>query len=304
MVKPNQTDIVLLTLPGNEAQGETLAALLACPTAPVLLHSFPDGETLVTVPEGLQDRCVILVCTLDHPDSKLAPLLFAADAARDLGARKVGLVAPYLAYMRQDIRFAPGQAISSRTFASVLSRHIDFLATVDPHLHRNHALDPLFQLPCAAVAAAPAIADWIAQAVPKPLLIGPDSESEQWIAAVAQRLGAPYLVLEKTRRGDHDVSVSEIDAGAWAQHTPVLLDDILSTARTMIAAVQRLREAGLAAPICIAVHPILSGDALPALMAAGAARVVSCNTISHSSNAIDVMPLIAAALPQYCLPQA
>src|SRR3546814_1718571 len=75
--------------------------------------------------------------SLDHPYAKVLPLLFAADTARDLGARRIVLVAPYLAYMRQDIRFHAGEAVTSRTFAAILSRHLDWLVTVDPHLHRD-----------------------------------------------------------------------------------------------------------------------------------------------------------------------
>jgi ribose-phosphate pyrophosphokinase len=294
------SDFLLLALPGNEAPGERLAAALGCAVQPVAVHTFPDGESLVTLPPDLIGRSVALVCTLDHPDTRLMPLLLASDGARELGARRVGLVAPYLAYMRQDKRFSPGQVVSAHTFAAVLSRHIDYLVTVDPHLHRIHSLGRLYDMPSATVASAPALAAWIGREVPRPLLIGPDSESEQWTAAVAGLLGAPWLVLEKTRRGDADVSVSTIDAAQWAGHTPVLLDDILSTGRTMIAAIGRLREAGMAAPVCVAVHAILAGDAYSAILAAGAARVVSTNTIAHASNGIDLMPLVADALRPLC----
>jgi ribose-phosphate pyrophosphokinase len=295
-MRPDRSNTLVLTLPGNESAGQALAAACDCSTFPVAVHGFPDGESLVTLPCDVAERQVVLVCTLDHPDSKLMPLLLAADAARELGASRVGLVAPYLAYMRQDKRFQPGQAISVHTFAAVLSRHIDFLVTVDPHLHRIATLDELYTVPCATVAAAPALADWIRREVVEPLLIGPDGESEQWTADVAGRLDAPWLVLEKARRGDADVSVSAIDGGRWAGYTPVLIDDILSTGRTMIAAVGRLREAGLPPPVCVAVHPILAGDAMTALLAAGAARVISGNTIADPSNGIDLMPLVAAGL--------
>jgi ribose-phosphate pyrophosphokinase len=66
-------------------------------------------------------RSVILLCSLARPNNRILPLLFAADAARDLGAGEVGLVAPYLAYMRQDRRFNPGEAITSQSFARLLS---------------------------------------------------------------------------------------------------------------------------------------------------------------------------------------
>lgn len=292
----SRDNMVLLAFPGNESMADALATRLGIQAQLIALHRFPDGETLVTLPTGLKGRDVVLVCTLDRPDAKLAPLLFAADAARDLGARRVGLLAPYLAYMRQDQRFHAGEAVSSRTFARTLSQHLDFLLTVDPHLHRFHHLSELYDIPTQVVNAAPAIAAWLRDRVARPLFIGPDSESGQWVADVAAQLKAPYLVLDKVRSGDSEVAVSLPEHVDYADYTPVLLDDILSTGRTLQAAVAGLIAKGLPAPLCICVHPVMAGDAYAALQAAGAARVLSCNTLPHPSNAIDIVPLLADAL--------
>lgn len=286
---------LLLVFPGNETQAEALAPLLGAEIAPLQLHRFPDGETLPTLPP-VSGRPVLLLCTLDHPDARLAPLLFAADAAREQGASRVGLVAPYLAYMRQDRQFHAGEAVTSRTFAAVLSRHLDWLVTVDPHLHRYHALSDLYRIPCAAASAAAAIADWIAHEVDKPLLVGPDAESAQWVEAIAARADAPCTVLAKIRHDDFRVEVSVPDAARWQGHTPVLVDDIVSSAHTMIAAVQQLRQSGFAAPVCLGVHALFAGTAFAELQAAGAARIVCANTVAHVSGGIDVMPAVAAAI--------
>ncbi len=141
-------------------------------------------------------------------------------------------------------------------------------------------------------AAAGEISEWVRNNVRDPVIVGPDSESEQWVSEVAQMAGAPFVVLEKTRRGDRDVSVSPIELdGPHRDRTPVLVDDIISTARTMIETVHRLRELDIAAPVCIGVHAIFAGDAYDELMGAGAARVVTCNTIPHPTNGIDVSGL-------------
>lgn len=292
---------LLLVFPGHETLADSLQAHFECDRALVDLHRFPDGETKVTLPDGLRWRQVILLCSLDQPDTRLAPLLFAACAARELGAASVGLIAPYLAYMRQDTRFHPGEAISARTFAIVLSQHLDFLMTVDPHLHRYASLNEIYPIPAEVVPAADAMVVWIARAVQQPVLIGPDSESEQWVASVAAKLGAPYTTLSKTRHGDHDVEVTLPDASRWAGYTPVLLDDIISTGRTLIAAAGRLQQLGLPAPVCVAVHAVFAGDAFAAMQAAGIERIVTCNTIRHASNQIDVMPNMASALKHLLL---
>lgn len=290
---------LLLALPGAEACAESLAAALRCEANTVEAHRFPDGEAVVRLRSSVQDRDVILVAHLDHPDGKTLPLLFAADAARELGAARVGLAAPYLPYMRQDDRFRPGEAVTSRTYARLLSSSVDFLVTVDPHLHRWPALDAIYTIPSRAMAAGPAIAQWLRSEVPQPVLVGPDSESEQWVADVARRVGAPYVVMAKQRRGDHDVQV-HLPRGAGAGgRTPVLLDDILSTGRTLAAASHVLRGAGWGQPVCVAVHALADAAAIDLLHRAGIGRIASCDTVPHPTNAISVAGVLAEGLREF-----
>lgn len=287
---------ILFALPGNEASAAQLAALLGWEQGGLQARRFPDGESYVRFHSEVQGRQVVLVCTLDRPDERFMPLYFAASIARELGAASVGLVAPYLAYMRQDAVFNPGEGITSSHFARLVSGVFSWMATIDPHLHRHHDLGEIYTIPTRVVRAAPAISQWIAANVPQALVIGPDAESEQWAAEVARGAGSPCIVLEKVRRGDHDVEVSVPDTARWQRHTPVIVDDIASTARTMIAAVGHVRRAGLPAPLCVAVHPLFAGNAYEDLLASGVARVASCDTVPHSSNAIAVASLLAPAL--------
>jgi ribose-phosphate pyrophosphokinase len=259
---------VLISLPGNESLADALAQQLGWARCPVTVRRFPDGESFVRVDGDVTGAEVVLVCTLDRPDDKLVPLFLLANAARESGALRVGLLAPYLAYMRQDVRFNAGEVVSAAQVGKWISREVDWLVTVDPHLHRIKSLDEVYRIPSCVVSATEHIGEWIRQNVPQPLLVGPDEESQQWVACAADRIGAPHVVLTKTRRSDRDVSVSVPDVERWRGHTPVLVDDIISTARTMIETVQRVRECGLAAPVCIGVHAIFAQDALAELRAA------------------------------------
>lgn len=286
---------ILFPMPGNEAFTLHLDRAISCEVGQMEMRRFPDGESYIRLLSPVRDRDVIFVCTLDRPDEKMMALYLAASIARELGARRVGLVAPYLAYMRQDARFQEGEGVTSAHFARFVSDFCDWLVTVDPHLHRHHRLNEIYSIPTKVVRAAPVIADWIAANVEQPVIVGPDSESEQWAAKVAKSVGCPYTVLDKTRTGDRSVSVSAPDSSAWKGGTPVLVDDITSTAQTMIAAVARLKEAGLPAPVCVTVHPIFAGAAYQDLQAAGVDRIVSCNTIAHASNQIDISDEVAVA---------
>jgi ribose-phosphate pyrophosphokinase len=287
---------LVLSLEGNEALAERIAGLIQAPVGRVHSRRFPGGETYLRIEPDCSGQRVLLVCTLAHPDDKVLPLVFVADAARAMGAVRVGLVTPYLAYMRQDRQFQAGEAITSRTIGGLLSKYVDWLVTVDPHLHRYHSLGEIYTVPCRVVHAAPALAAWIAAHVNRPVLVGPDEESEQWVSTVAALAQAPYLVLRKVRHGDQVVDVSAPDVAAHRDRTPVVVDDIVSTAGTMIETVHALLRARLPAPVCVAVHALFADEAEAALRAAGVAQVVTTTSVPHTTNAIDIVPLLADAI--------
>ncbi|SFQ23699.1 ribose-phosphate diphosphokinase [Tranquillimonas alkanivorans] len=275
---------------------DEIAAHLGAVSRPLDWHHFPDGESLVTIPNGLSGEDVAIVATLRDPDRLALPLRFAAATARELGARRVGLVAPYLGYMRQDRRFHPGQSVSAVLFSDFLSESFDWLVTVDPHLHRISRLGDMFGIPARRVATAPLLAEWIRDNVPDGALLGPDSESRQWVGEVARLADRPYEVLKKLRTGDREVDISVPESAALRHGTPVILDDIASSGRTMIRATERLLAAGAGRPICLIIHGIFAGNALEDLSSSGALRVVTTDTVPHPTNCIGVAPLIAGAI--------
>lgn len=265
----------------------------------VLLRDFPDGESYIKFQDDLNNRALILFTSLDRPNAKILPLILVAETAKALGARCVGLCAPYLAYMRQDKQFHPGEGVTSVYFANLLSQHLDWLVTVDPHLHRYHHLDEIYTIPNTVLHATQSISQWIAKEITKPLLIGPDRESEQWVAEVARIAHAPYLILEKNRHGDDDVDISLPIIGDYHDHTPVLVDDIISTAQTMIAVVKHLQQAKMKAAVCVGIHAVFSGSAYENLVNTGVSSIVTCNTIKHKSNRIDVSALLSEGITKF-----
>lgn len=287
---------VILSLPGNDRIANRIGASLGLDVSSVVVHRFPDGEARVRLHRSVAGRAVVLVATLDRSDQKILPLLFAAATARDLGASSVGLVAPYLAYLRQDRQFEPGEGVSARHFAELLCGAFDWLITVDPHLHRIGKLEELYTIPAHVASTAPLLAEWIGNHVERPVIIGPDAESAQWVGAVAGHIRAPHVLLNKRRSGDETVSLSLPDLRDCLGHQPVLLDDIIASGATLREATGLLRRAGWPAPICLGVHAVFAGTAYQALQDAGAATVVTCNTIPHPSNAIDVSRVMASAV--------
>lgn len=287
---------IIFSLPGNEKLTKALAQVLNIEIGVVNIKHFPDAESYVRIDSEVKDRDVIVVCTLDRPDSKLLPLMFLSKTIKQLGARKVCLVVPYLAYMRQDRRFKEGEAITSELFAALISQFADRMVTIDPHLHRRSSLSEIYSIPTEVMHAASSISKWITLNVANPVLIGPDGESEQWVSQVAKEAEAPFFILDKVRYGDRDVKVSEPHLKKYQHCTPILVDDIISTGRTMIETVVKLKEERMKPATCIGVHAVFADQAYEDLLNAGAERIVTCNTIPHPSNAIDITGLLREAL--------
>lgn len=287
---------IIFAFPNYEKLAKNLSHKTNYPLGSLTFRHFPEGESYVQINSDVKNKKVILVCGLENADAKIMALMFFAKTAKELGATKVTLVAPYLGYMRMDKRFVDGEAITSNIFAEFLSQQIDELITIDPHLHRHKTLEEIYSIPCQTLHATDAIASWIKSNVTNPILIGPDEESEQWVKKVAEKSAAPFVILTKIRHSDHDVEVSFPQIEKYREHTPILVDDIISTARTMIETVQHLQNLKTKPPICIGVHAIFVGDAFGELKKSGVAQIVTCNTISHSSNAIILDQLIADAV--------
>ena len=277
------------------AQGKRLAEALRAPYREVEVHRFPDGESRLRLPIDLPKR--VLVCrSLDRPNDKLVELVLASRTARDLGAREVVLVAPYLCYMRQDAAFRPGEAVSKRVIGTLLSGWFDALVTVDPHLHRIASLDQVIPgIPVLAPTAAPLMARFLKGHLDSPVLVGPDGESEQWVQTVAREVGLDWVVGHKVRRGDREVQVT-LPSWPYKGRHVVLLDDVASTGHTLQSAVKGLVSTGAASVSVLVCHPLFLEDAVAGLRSRGVRQIWSTDSITHPSNAISLAPVLAEAI--------
>ncbi len=258
---------------------------------------FPDGELYIRFLESLEGREVVLVqSTHPAPDKKLVELFFAGRTAKELGAKKVIGVVPYLCYMRQDKRFNEGECVSNKMMAFLLNHCIDKIVTVDPHLHRVKSLAELFHIEWRTVSANNKIAEYIAKKFKQDsFIIGPDIESTQWANEIANKIGFKSGIFLKTRNSSRNVSLKEDKKIEVKGKRVIIVDDIVSSGHTMLETIKQLKRKGAKSIDCICIHGIFAENCYEKILKAKA-KIVSCNTIRHKSNGIDVSEEIANSI--------
>lgn len=287
--------MMILAFPDYPAPAQQLAQLLEIPLQEIGLHHFPDGESRVRIPVELPGH-VLLYRTLFNPNDKLIELMLAAVTAREQGASRITLIAPYLCYMRQDKAFSPGEAISQKIIGRFLANYVDEVITVDPHLHRITSLEQAIPATRAlACSAARLIADHIQQQIPAAFLVGPDIESTQWLQKIAGITAQEYVVAEKQRSGDRKVAITLPEFG-YHNRRAVIIDDIASTGRTIAATTRQLLDRGVASVDMVVTHALFKEDAEQHLRNAGVRNIWSTDSIPHGSNAISLAPVLAQAV--------
>jgi ribose-phosphate pyrophosphokinase len=270
-----------------------VAAALGLPALEIETRRFPDGETLLRLPLPLPAR-VIVFCSLDRPDARLVELLLAARTARGHGVSFLALVAPYLCYMRQDMAFRPGEAISQTIVGGFLGGLFDAVLTVDPHLHRIDRLEQAVTGARAiALTAAGPIGEFAARTLPHAVLVGPDEESAQWVAAVAAEAARPHAVFVKRRHGDRDVEVLAEGGPGLAGRPVLLVDDIASSGRTLAEAARVCLRLGALSVDAVVTHALCTGEDLAVLHAAGVGSLWSTDSLPHPGNRVALAPLLA-----------
>ncbi len=289
------SDCAVLYFEDERTQALRFAQAAGLPAHEVERHRFPDGELKLRLPPA-PPRRLIVYRSLALPNEKLVELLFVARTARRLGAEDLTLVCPYLAYMRQDIAFRDGEVVSQSVMGEFLASLFDAVVTVDPHLHRVATLAEAVPVRRPTVlSGAPLLGDYIVRQRPGAFLLGPDSESAQWIASAARAHGLDHAVCDKVRHGDREVDI-RLPPVSLAGRAVVLLDDVASSGRTLARAAQAALQAGAASVDVAVTHALFAEDALRIILDAGVNEVWSTDCIAHPSNVVNMDSLLAAAV--------
>ncbi len=279
-------------------QAQHLANATGLPCAEINVHQFPDAESKLTLPIELPSH-VIVYRSLDHPNDKLLEVLLAAGGLREQSVQTLTLVAPYLCYMRQDTAFHPGEIVSQRTIGQLIAEHFDAVLTVDSHLHRIHSLEQAVPARIALnLSATQPIANFLQKLFKNPVLLGPDSESQQWVEAIANAMSegsADYCVASKQRVSDAVVEIS-LPTFNFSNRHVVLIDDVASTGHTLEKTAQAVLSQAPASLSVLVTHALFVGDALQRLYNTGVDAIWSCDSITHSTNKVALDSVLKQGL--------
>jgi len=253
------------------------------------VKKFPDGELNVRFKKNLKKKRVILVQSFyGNVNDKIIETILAGYTAKNLGAKKVNLLALYFPYFRQDKRFREGEAISIQIISKLFTSAFDKIYFVDPHLHRIHKVKEVFSNG-KKISVIPIIVEYLKKLKLKnPVFIGPDKESHQWAREAAKELGDAFI-FKKTRRGSRDVSIkksSNLEKNDVERNDVVILDDIISTGNTMLETVKGIKKLKPKRIFCVGIHGLFVGDSLENLKKY--AKVITTNTISSDVSKIDI----------------
>lgn len=301
MVDSNTATTMILAFPDAEDLAIDLAKSTGASYAAINLRRFPDGESYVRLPEQISEH-VIIVRSLHHANERLIELLLAARTARENGAKRISLIAPYLCYMRQDEAFHKGEAISQSIIGDLMAAYFDDLLTIDPHLHRTPELSMAMPVKNAVTLTATGlISAYLKEHLEgNPLILGPDAESEQWAEQIASPEQLEYAIATKTRFGDRDVNVDMPTVDIRGRNI-VIIDDISSSGQTLIQAALQIKGKG-AKRLCAAVtHALLDDAAMSALQEAGFDEIWSTDSIPHETNVININSVLIDAIKQHLL---
>ncbi|MBD3361905.1 ribose-phosphate diphosphokinase [Candidatus Woesearchaeota archaeon] len=290
------TKTIVLGGSNSHSLARKIANKLKAKYGVLITDRFPDGELYLRLPFSVKGKKVILIESMHpNPDRILIETIFASRTCKELGAKEVVLVAPYLAYLRQDKRFHPRECWSNRIMAALVTC-ADKMVVVDPHIQRIKNLHEIFNMPAKKISANSVLGDYIKKNVKNPLILGPDWESFQWAEKIAEKIKVESTVLRKKRYTSRSVRIKLKGDIAIKGRNVVIIDDIISSGHTMIEVVKQAKKKKAKSITCLAVHGIFSERAYSKIKKAGATKIITTNTIENKTSKLDVSGVITKSL--------
>ena len=261
--------------------GEEIAGYLGTTLGVVNISRFANGEIYVRFEESIRGADVFVLQSFANQISindSIMEMLIMIDALKRASAGRITAVIPYYCYARQEKKSAPREPITARMLADIISTAgADRIITMDLHAP---AIQGFFNIPVDHMTALPMLAHYIKQKdLSDGVIIAPDAGSVKKAEKLAARLDLPVGVMYK-RRPAPNVAELTFFIGDVKDKTPIIIDDMVDTAGSIMQVVYALVERGAKPEIhLLTTHGIFSPPAMERLQHEAIKEVVTCNTI-------------------------
>jgi len=285
----------------NRPLAERIADFLELPLGDVEISRFPEGELLVKYCENIRgDDVFIIQSTCAPPNETLMELLIMLDAARRASAQRLTVVLPFYGYARQDRKDQPRVPVTAKLVANLLvTAGADRVLTMDLH---SAQIQGFFDIPVDHLYAAPVLVRYLRQVLSADaVVVAPDSGGVKMAHAYADMLGVGFAVVAKRRLSADEVS--SLLVGDVEHRDCVLVDDMTTTAGTLVAAAAQVLNAGAARVFAAVSHCNLTDAGFARLQASGISEVLVTDSVPRRDNhrngklrELSVAPLLGEAI--------
>jgi ribose-phosphate pyrophosphokinase len=256
---------------------QSICGILGLKLTPVLLDTFSDGEIRIEIQETVRGDDIFIIQSLCSPvNFNLVQTCLLMDALKRSSARRVFAVIPYYGYARQDRKVSPRAPISAKLVADFLCvAGMNRLITVDLHAGQ---IQGFFNVPVDNIFAASVALDCLREVSGDIVIVSPDAGGVERARAYAKRLQAGLAIIDKRRDKPNQATATHV-IGDVEGKTAIVVDDIIDTAGTIVAAADVLLKYGAKDIVACATHPVLSGPAMERLQNSKFSKIFVSDTI-------------------------
>ncbi len=287
-------NVALIGGSSHPSLAKKISELLELPLTDTLLTRFSDGEIRVQINESVREKRVFIVQSLCNPaNDNIMELLLLIDAAKRASAKEVNAVIPYYAYARQDRKDQPRVPISAKVVANLLqSVGADRVVVVDLHAEQ---IQGFFDIPVEHITALPLFAEYLKNLGLEDLVIvSPDAGGAKRANKLAKKLGAELAIIYKMRPRPNAVEVFDVIGNVEGKNC-VIVDDIVDTAGTLVAAADMLLQKGAKSVRACITHGVLSGPAVERINNSKLTELVITDTIPTDDKPIENKKVLSIA---------
>jgi ribose-phosphate pyrophosphokinase len=293
----------LMVAPGRASRelGAKIADRLGVDPTDAGLKTFSDGEVYCRYEESIRGADIFIVQSICGSEREgltvndaLMELLLMVHAAKHASAHRIIAVTPWYGYSRQDKKSAPREPISARLVAELLEvAGIDRLVTMDLHAGQ---VQGFFSRTVDHMTAMPILTQFVLDRLQGEnfVIIAPDAGRVKLVRKFAQKVGAPYALLEKERPAQQVAEIGYV-IGDVKGKTAIIVDDIIDTGGTLAAAAQTVLDEGAESVYAVATHGVFSGDAFETLASSPLAGIVVADTVPLRAGAPDLITQLTCA---------